>query len=591
MTKERELVMGEYLFPIITLLGGLAFFLYGMNVMSDGLEKLAGGKLESILGKMTKNKFLGFLFGLIVTMAIQSSSAVTVMLVGLVNSGIMKFTQTIGPIMGTAIGTTVTAWLLTLTGISGDNIIIQLLKPSSFAPILALIGLILIMAAKANKSKHVGAVLVGFSVLMQGMEIMSDAVEPLRDSLATLMTAFENPLLALLLGAVVTAIIQSSSASVGILQALAATGVVSWGVAVPIIMGQNIGTCITACISSVGANNKGKRVAIMHLLFKCIGAAIWMTVFCVLRLVFNLEAFLGSNIGIVEVALVHTAFNVLTTIVLFPFSNMLGRFVCKIIKAEETKKDTLYIDERLLNTPSVAVVECEAHARKMCETAMNLVSSTMELLENYSAEHKDRVLEAEDVLDNYEDVLGTYLVKLSAEGVSIEDSRKISKILHAIGNFERLGDHAVNVVEVAEEIYEKKIIFSDAAVREIKVLTEAVKEIMEMTLKAYTENDIELATHVEPLEEVIDGLIASVRAAHISRLQSGQCTVEMGFVLSDLLANYERISDHCSNIAVAVIEVEHGSYEVHGYLKVRTESDSFKKLFAEYGEKYAILEK
>ncbi|MBR6741839.1 MAG: Na/Pi cotransporter family protein [Clostridia bacterium] len=583
--------MGDYLFPIITLLGGLAFFLYGMNVMSDGLEKLAGGKLESILGKMTKNKFLGFLFGLIVTMAIQSSSAVTVMLVGLVNSGIMKFTQTIGPIMGTAIGTTVTSWLLTLTGISGDNIIVKLLKPSSFAPILALIGLVLILAAKAKKGKHVGAVLIGFSVLMQGMETMSDAVEPLKESLASLMTAFENPILALLLGAIVTAIIQSSSASVGILQALAATGVVSYGVAIPIIMGQNIGTCITACISSVGANNKGKRVAIMHLLFKCIGAALWLTVFCVLRLVFNWEAFLGSNASMIGIAVFHTAFNVLTTLVLFPFSDMLGRFVCRIVKVDEVKKDVLYIDDRLLNTPSVAVIECESHARKMCDIAMNIIDSTMHLLANYDVQQKDKVLAAEDTLDNYEDILGSYLVKLSAVGVSEHDSRKIARMLHAIGNFERLGDHAVNLVEVAEEIHEKKIVFSDAAVKEIGVISAAVKEIMEMTLKAYTEDDADIASRVEPLEEVIDGLIARTRAAHIARLQSGQCTVEMGFVLSDLLANYERISDHCSNIAVAVIEVEQGSYEMHGYLKVRSESDSFKKLFEEYGKKYAILEK
>ncbi len=577
----------SWIFNIVTLVGGLAFFLYGMNVMSNGLESLAGSKLEQILRGMTSNKVKAMLLGLVITAVIQSSSATTVMLVGLVNSGIMQLGQTIGVILGANIGTTVTAWILSLTsvdlggsgGSSWMNLFLKMLKPSFFTPILALIGIVFIMMSKSNKKKSIGAILVGFAVLMNGMDLMSASVEFLQDAawFQDLLITFSNPILGILVGTIVTAVIQSSSASVGILQALSIAVGIPFGTAIPIIMGQNIGTCITAVISALGATRKdATRVAVIHCTIKVIGTVVWSVVFYSLMLFVDFP-FMQEGVYVtpVTIAIVHTVFNMVNTVILLPFDKQLekiGRFLVRE-KAGEQEKE-VFLDERLLNTPSIAVSECNTKAVEMNAVAFSTLRESIQTLGDYTPDRCKKVLAGEDKLDLYEDKMGSFLIKIAAKEISDEDSRHVSRMLHTIGNFERLGDHAVNLMKVSEEMHEKKISFSDEANREIAVLRSALDDILARTEEAYNQNSPALAAKVEPLEQVIDHLIADIKNRHIARLKNGYCTIELGFVLSDLLTNYERISDHCSNIAVAVIEAEQGSFDTHEYLSGIKQGDA-----------------
>ena len=578
----------DWIFNIIQLVGGLAFFLYGMSVMSNGLESLAGSKLEQILKGMTSNKFKAMLLGVGITAVIQSSSATTVMLVGLVNSGLMQLGQTIGVIMGSNIGTTVTAWILSLTSVElgGTEMnpwlafALKMLKPSSFTPILALIGIGLIMMSKSNKKKSVAIILVGFAVLMNGMDLMSDSVEFLGEAkwFSDLLVAFSNPVLGILVGTVFTAVIQSSSASIGVLQALSISVAIPFGTAIPIIMGQNIGTCITAVISALGATRKdATRVAVIHTVIKVIGTVVWCVVFYGLMLFVDFP-FMKEGVYVtpVTIAVVHTIFNIMNTVILLPFDKQLekiGRFMVRD-QANATEQEEVFLDERLLNTPSIAVSECNAMTVKMNATACETIRESIQLLTDYTPERCEKVLAGEDKLDKYEDKLGSFLIKISAKEISDEDSRQVSRMLHSIGNFERLGDHAVNLLKVAQEMHEKNISFSDEANREIAVAQRALTEILARTEDAYDQNSVALAVRVEPLEQVIDHLIADIKNRHIARLKNGYCTIELGFVLSDLLTNYERISDHCSNIAVAVIESEKDNFDAHEYLSGIKQGDA-----------------
>ena len=581
------------IFSVITLLGGLAFFLYGMNVMSGGLEKMAKGKLERTLKKVTSNRFLAMGFGAAITIAIQSSSALTVMLVGLVNSGILEFGQTICILMGSNIGTTQTAWILSLAGIDSDVFWLKIIKPENFSPVFALVGIIMMMVGKKQKTKNTGNILIGFSVLMYGMTLMSDSMAPLADmpEFTHILTAFSNPVLAVLVGAVFTGIIQSSAASVGILQALSMTGGVTYGMALPIIMGQNIGTCVTALISSIGVSKNAKKVAAVHLSFNIIGTLICLIPFCILDAVFDFS-FTRMAINPFMIAVCHSIFNVVTTAVLMPFTKQLEKLANFIVRDKKGKggKGTL-LDERLISTvPSFAVanafdVDCE-----MCELSRKAFSDAMGLLDNYNEKTADAVTEMEGKLDIYEDQLGTYMVKLSKRGASDSDSKRIAKILHTINDFERIGDHAENLVGVAREMHDKGIVFSHEAKAEIEKLSAALHEILDMTAKAFKTSDVQLASSVEPLEQVIDKLISEIKNRHVERLQKGNCTIELGFVLTDLLTNYERVSDHCSNVAVAVLESKHGTFETHEYLNnIRSDgTGSFGRLYEEYSERYSI---
>ncbi len=581
------------LFDLVKLFGGLAFFLYGMHVMSNGLEKMAGGKLEKTLRVMTSTTIRSLALGAGITIAIQSSSAMTVMLVGLVNSGIMQLSQTVGVIMGSNIGTTLTAWILSLSGIDSDVILLQLLKPKNFAPIFALVGIIMIMASKNMRKKDIGAILVGFAVLMSGMEAMSSAVSPLAESesFASILTAFKNPIIGVLVGTVFTGIIQSSAASVGILQALALTGSITFGMAIPIIMGQNIGTCVTSLISSIGVSKNAKRVAVVHISFNVIGTAVCLTLFMIAQSVFSLDI-LESPIGVVGIAACHSIFNVFTTLILIPFSKQLVKIAEMVIKsADDTPPAHVpLLDERLLNTPGFAVSECGNLAKDMAKIAVENVYASLSLFDKYDDRISEKVLQNEEILDMYEDKLGTYLVRLSSKDPSEANSREISKLLHTIGNFERLGDHAVNLLKAAGEKNGKKINFSAEATAELKVITAALSEILHITLNAFINDSIEEAMNVEPLEQVIDKLVSEIKNNHINRLQRGDCTIELGFVLSDILTNYERISDHCSNIAVAMIEVAQNSFDTHEYLNtVKNMGDeNFKRKFAAFSSKYAL---
>lgn len=581
------------LFDLVKLFGGLAFFLYGMHVMSSGLEKMAGGKLEKTLRVMTSTTIRSLALGAGITIAIQSSSAMTVMLVGLVNSGIMQLSQTVGVIMGSNIGTTLTAWILSLSGIDSDVILLQLLKPKNFAPIFALVGIIMIMASKNMRKKDIGAILVGFAVLMSGMEAMSSAVSPLAESesFASILTAFKNPIIGVLVGTVFTGIIQSSAASVGILQALALTGSITFGMAIPIIMGQNIGTCVTSLISSIGVSKNAKRVAVVHISFNVIGTAVCLTLFMIAQSVFGLDI-LESPIGVVGIAACHSIFNVFTTLILIPFSKQLVKIAEMVIKsADDTPPAHVpLLDERLLNTPGFAVSECGNLAKDMAKIAVENVYASLSLFDKYDDRISEKVLQNEEILDMYEDKLGTYLVRLSSKDPSEANSREISKLLHTIGNFERLGDHAVNLLKAAGEKNGKKINFSAEATAELKVITAALSEILHITLDAFINDSIEEAMNVEPLEQVIDKLVSEIKNNHINRLQRGDCTIELGFVLSDILTNYERISDHCSNIAVAMIEVAQNSFDTHEYLNtVKNMGDeNFKRKFAAFSSKYAL---
>ncbi|MBP3413825.1 MAG: Na/Pi cotransporter family protein [Clostridia bacterium] len=581
------------IFSVITLIGGLAFFLYGMSVMSDGLERMSGGKLERSLKKLTSNPFNSLLLGAGITIAIQSSSALTVMLVGLVNSGIINIGQTVGVIMGSNIGTTLTAWLLSLVGIETDNVWIKLLKPENFSLIFAFIGILLIMLSKKAKRKDIGAIFVGFAVLMFGMELMGDAVSPLADmpEFSSLLTAFENPILGVLVGAIFTGVIQSSAASVGILQTLALTGKITYGMAIPVIMGQNIGTCVTALISSIGVSRNAKKVAVIHVAFNLIGTALCLGIYYGLDSLFHFT-FEDMTIGALGVAAAHSIFNVVTTIMLLPFSKLLVKLANLILpdsKKAAAQQPAALIDDRLLATPSVAISECDSLTSKMANIARDTLYKAFATIGNYTEEGAKEIFDNEDVLDRYEDELSTCLVKISADKISDSDSKRVSKILHAIGDFERLGDHAVNILKVSKELYDKGITFSESADKELKVVIAALTEILDLTTNAYKNNDLNVAANVEPLEQVIDGLVAEIKDNHIKRLQSGSCTIEMGFILSDLLNNCERVSDHCSNVAVSLIEISHNTFDTHKYLNaVKYGNRRFNEVYDKYSTQYSI---
>ncbi len=584
------------IFDVLSMLGGLALFLYGMNTMGSALSKMAGGKLEEVLEKLTSRRILAVLLGAGVTAVIQSSSATTVMVVGFVNSGIMKLSRAVGIIMGANIGTTVTSWLLSLTGIEGDNIWIRLLKPSSFSPVLAAIGIILILGSRGvSKKKDLGEILLGFAVLMFGMETMSSSVSGLAGEpfFTGLLTTFKEPLIGMAVGAILTAIIQSSSASVGILQALCSTGAVDYSVAIPIIMGQNIGTCVTSILSSVGASRNAKRAAMIHLYFNLIGTGIFMAVFYIANAFIDI-AFLDKMANPAGIAVIHSLFNISATILLFPFSDKLVRLAELTIrdKKEETQEvipeETVYIDERFLLRPSFAMELCRGEAREMARNTGKAIDLALEVLEHYDKEKASEVIRLESLVDKYEDVLGTYLVKLSSETMTVPDSRSMSIILHSISDFERISDHAMGIVKSAKEIDSKGLAFTKKAKKEISVLSKAVYDICELTVESFCENDTMKAVHVEPLEKTIDTLTKKIKENHIKRLQKGKCSIEMGFILQDILAGLERVSDHCSNIAVEMITIYENDYNTHEYFKTfsKEEEEKFDEEYRQLVERY-----
>ena len=579
-------------FNVFSLLGGLALFLFGMDIMGKALEKQAGGQLQKILSKLTDNPLKGFFLGLCVTAVIQSSSATTVMVVGFVNSGIMELHQAIGVIMGSNVGTTVTSWILSLSGLQGDSVLIKMLKPTSFSPLLAFIGILLYMC-KSEKKKGVGTILIGFAVLMTGMTTMSNAVLPLQNEawFTSLFTRFSNPLLGVLVGALVTGIIQSSSASVGILQALSATGVITYGSAIPIIMGQNIGTCVTALISSVGANKNARRAAMVHLYFNIIGVTLFLAVFYGANLLLDF-AFVNETVTAWGIAVVHSIFNLTATAVLLPFANGLEKLAILTIPDDAEKESFALLDERLLNTPAVAVERARAATADMAELARVGVVQAMSLTHKWDDSLAQKVREEEEKVDKYEDALGTYLVKLSSREMSHADSQSVNTLLHTISDFERISDHSVNVLSSAEEIHAKSIEFSKDAQEELQVLEGAVQDVLSRTTDAFRKGDLHMAGKVEPLETVVDELVRAIKARHVARLQTGSCSIEYGFVLEDLLTNYERVCDHCSNVAVAQIEVAQDSFDTHAYLNdlrygnETKESEQFQRRLDRYRERY-----
>ena len=579
------------IFNMLSLIGGLSLFLFGMNIMGQALERRAGGKLRTLLGKLTTGRIAGLLTGLGITAVIQSSSATTVMVVGFVNSGLMTLTQAINVIMGANIGTTVTAWILSLAGIDSGNVFIKLLKPSSFTPILALIGIVFYMFCKNAKKKDTGMILLGFATLMFGMEAMSGAVSGLRNvpGFQNLFIMFKNPILGVLAGAVLTAIIQSSSASVGILQALAVTGQVSYGAAIPIIMGQNIGTCVTAMISSVGANKNAKRAAMVHLSFNVIGTVVWLTVFCVIKTVFH-PLLLDESASLLGIAVAHSVFNVLCTILMLPLTGFLERLVGKLVPNAKQPEAVAELDERLLMAPAIALNRCREVAADMAKTSVSALQEGLAVLRSYSPELAASVREKEEKTDHYEDILGTYLVQLSTRQISEADSAEAAKLLKMIGDFERISDHAVNLVESAEEMQAKQLAFSAAASSELAVISSAVEEILDLSLTAFLSDDLNAASMIEPLEQVIDQLKEQLRTHHILRLQQGGCSIDAGFVWSDLLTNLERTADHCSNIAGCVIDMAHNNMNLHESLReFRNESEDFREKFKMFARKYSLL--
>jgi len=585
------------IFGILTLVGGLALFLYGMSIMGDGLEKVSGGKLEMLLEKLTSNPLKAVGLGAAVTAVIQSSSATTVMVVGFVNSGIMKLSQAIGVIMGANIGTTVTSWILSLTGIQGESIFVRLLKPSSFTPILAAIGIILYMSGKNSKKKDIGGIFLGFAVLMFGMEAMSGAVEPLADvpEFTGMLTMFKNPLLGVLVGAVLTAVIQSSSASVGILQALSVTGAFTYQAVIPIIMGQNIGTCVTAMLSAVGANRSAKRTAFVHLYFNIIGATVFMVLY------FSLNALIGFSfsedvVGVAGIALIHSIFNIFTTLILLPFTKGLEKLAYLTIpeseEEREAKEDTEFqiLDDRFLQTPAFAIEQCRSLADKMAELSKDCFLKAMKVLFAYTDAGAEEVIALENKIDVYEDKLSIYLTKLNSTNLAYNDSQNVSTLLHCIMDFERISDHAVNVVESAQEMNRKEQHFSKKAEEEMKIYGNAVEDILTRTMEAFVSQDEKKILTIEPLEEVIDKINKDVKKRHIKRLRKGKCTIELGLILSDVATNYERVSDHCSNIAVCLIQMQDSELEAHSYMNHLKDGEdlSFEKQVEVFAEKYNL---
>ena len=578
------------LFDVLNLIGGLCLFLFGMNVMGQALERRAGNRLRDLLGKLTTNKLAGLLTGLGVTAIIQSSSATTVMVVGFVNSGLMTLKQAINVIMGANIGTTVTAWILSLAGIDSGNLFVSLLKPSSFTPVLALVGIVFYMFSKNSRRQDTGLILLGFATLMYGMESMSSAVSGLREvpQFRQMMIAFQNPVLGVLAGAVLTAIIQSSSASVGILQALASTGQVSLGAAIPIIMGQNIGTCVTAMLSSVGTNKNARRAALVHLSFNVIGTAVWLVVFCLVRALVR-PVLLDASASLFSIAVVHSAFNVLCTLLLLPMTGLLERLAHRLVPDGRTPDTVTEIDERLLATPPLALERCRVVAAEMAETSVAALKSSLACLLYYTPALAEEVREKEDKSDHYEDVLSSYLVKLSSRKISESDSAEAAKLLKVIGDFERISDHAVNLVESAEEIKAKELEFTQAAKRELSVIISAVSEVLDLTQEAFEKDDAALALRVEPLEQVIDDLKETLRTGHILRLQQGECSSVAGFVWSDILTNLERTSDHCSNVAGCIIDMSHHELHLHeSQREFRNTSEDYRQNYLSYRNKYAL---
>lgn len=579
------------IFSLFTLCGGLAFFLFGMHIMSSNLEKVAGGRLQSILKVMTSNPFKSLALGAVITIAIQSSSALTVMLVGLVNSGIMDLSQTVGVIMGSNIGTTLTAWILSLSGIQSDNFFLSLLKPENFSPIIALIGVILIMAAKSERKRDIGTILTGFAVLMYGMQMMSDSVSPLADmpQFVNLLTAFNNPIVGVLVGTIFTGIIQSSAASVGVLQALAMTGSITYGMAIPIIMGQNIGTCVTALLSSIGVNKNAKRVSVIHISFNLFGTLIGMIIYFILRYLVGLALF-DAAITPVAIAGFHSIFNIVTTIVLLPFGKQLVHLAERVIPTKDEKTESVLLDERLLLSPGLAVHEAKDRTNEMADLARDSFLHSLILLRNYDKEMSDSIYKMEERLDYMEDQLNTFLIKLSGTDIPDNLSDNISEMLHSVNDFERIGDHAINVAKLAEEMKEKHQVFSPEAGDELRVLFDALHEILVTTAECFNIDDVQAASRVEPLEEVIDDLTREIKNRHIIRLQRGECDGELGIFMTDLLTNCERVSDHCSNVAVSVIETSQSSFEAHEYLNNLKKSNdpAFVQEYKNFSDKYRL---
>ena len=588
--------MSNYIFNIISLLGGLALFLFGMDTMGKALERQAGGKLQTILAKMSSTVWKGFLLGAAVTAVIQSSSATTVMVVGFVNSGIMTLKQAVGVIMGSNVGTTITSWILSLSGLEGDSFLIKLFKPSTLAPLIGTIGIVLFMFTKSDSKKGIGTIMLGFLALMTGMDIMGDSMEFLENEpwFAQLMISFTNPIIGILFGAVLTAVIQSSSASVGILQGLCVTGAVTYGSAIPIILGQNIGTCVTAMMGAIGANRNARRTAMVHLLFNIVGVALFAIAFYGIGLV-RPWGFINESVQAWDISLIHTAFNLGATAVLLPMNGLLVKLAYLIIPHEQTPQREELLDERLLATPAVAVQRSHEITVRMMDAAREAVEVAIALTKEYSEENMDRVLELEAVTDQYQDALGSYLVKLSNAEMNSGDNRTLNNLLYTISDIERIGDHAVNLAEAAKEMQEKKINFSEAAKAELVVLEQAVLDMLAKTAKAFEHTDLARAMKIEPHEEVIDALVREVKSRHVRRLRDGKCTVEYGFVLDDLLTSYERIADHCSNMAVEMLQSAEDKMEVHEYLNALRageldESIKYNQRIGKYTARYQFPE-
>lgn len=581
-------------FSVLTLIGGLALFLYGMELMGDGLKKLAGGRLESFLARLTSNRFKGFLLGLVVTAIIQSSSATTVMLVGFVNSGIMKLAQTISIIMGANIGTTVTSWLLSLTGISGDSFLLRMFKPESFTPILAVIGVIMMMAAKSDNRKNIGSILIGFAILMFGMETMSGSMEGLKESesFGRMLIMFSNPVMGILMGTILTAIIQSSSASVGILQALSLTGAIPYSTAIPIILGQNIGTTITPVLSSISGNVHSKRVAVACVYIKMIGVIIVSVAFYVLDGIMDFPI-MDKNVTVLSIAVIHTLFNIFSTIILMPFCRSIEKLSVKTIpgeKVQENSNEFSTLDERFLSMPSFAVEKCRDMVCSMAEVTKKALIDSMRLLDGYDKNLAKSIEDDEKLVDKYEDKTSAYLVKIAGRELSERDSREVTRLLSVVGDVERISDHSVNIMKVSQEVTEKGITFSQAAQDDIRVISHAVREIIEITVQSLMDADAEKAKLVEPLDQVVSRLKRKIKNNHIIRLRDGNCTVEMGFILSDLLTTYDRIAGHCSNIAVCMLEAETDAIEAHKYLR-HVKKDGENEYFENYDmykQKYSL---
>lgn len=585
-------------YDILNLLGGIALFLFGMHTLSASLEKLAGGKLETWLEKATSRPIKGVVLGAIITAVIQSSAATTVMIIGFVNSGLMKLSQAIGVIMGANIGTTATSWLLSLQSISGSDgfSFLNLLKPTTFTPVLAVIGVILIMFTKSDKKKTIGMILAGFAVLMFGMNSMSSATAGLaeNETFCNILMMFSNPVLGVIAGAVLTAVLQSSSASIGILQSIAiSTGKVTYSVALPLLLGQNIGSCVTALISSVGANKPAKRVAFVHLYFNVIGTVVFLSIFYLLNAFISMP-FMEESLNAVGIAVIHTGFNVLATALFLPFTKQLEKLACLTVRddSNDEKLTPMLLDERLLKTPSVAIEQCRNVCIRMARLTQETLKMSMEVVTTYDAKKCAEVIDNENAIDIFEDKIGSYILKISSKDLSENDSKIVSSMLHTIGDLERISDHAVNIVEAAEEMHSKKIKFSQQALRELPVIVNAVNEILDMSINAFVNNDVNLAKNVEPLEDVIDQLRSDLKTRHIERLRNGKCTIELGFILQDLLTNFERVSDHCSNIAVYLIQISDNSMDTHEYMNELKKLDrsEFMDEFNDYKNKYILPE-